>query len=126
MGPLLSNLVLEPELLTLIQEIFLVAQNSDDHRLQHYASWTVTFLRHSVFTEETSYEEIGVHNQSGIHESIPQGVAEDSLVMKLSLWLINVNYPEVGFRFKGLQVRKIMTNLLICHHFGLIHTRTHK
>ncbi|XP_073296090.1 protein RST1 [Primulina huaijiensis] len=98
LGPLLSNLVLEQELLTLIQEIFLVAQNSDDPRLQHYASWTVTFLRHYVFTEETSYEEIAVHNQSGVHKSIPQGLAEDSLVMKLSLWLINVNYPELGTR----------------------------
>ncbi|XP_073159165.1 protein RST1 isoform X2 [Henckelia pumila] len=98
LGPLLSNLVLEQELITLIQEIFLVAQNSDDPRLKHYASWAVTFLRHSLFTEETSYEEIAVSNQSGVHESIPQGLAEDSLVMKLSLWLINVNYPELGTR----------------------------
>ncbi|KZV19360.1 hypothetical protein F511_25095 [Dorcoceras hygrometricum] len=98
LGPLLSNLVLEQELITLIQEIFLVAQNSDDPRLQHYASWALAFLRHSVFAEETSYGEIAVHSQSGVHKSIPLGVAEDSLVMKLSLWLINVNYSELGTR----------------------------
>ncbi|CBI34876.3 unnamed protein product, partial [Vitis vinifera] len=71
MGPLLSSPACEPHLASLMQEIFLVAQNSDDHQQQQYAAWAISFLRHRFFSE-------------------------DSTVMKLSLWLMQLNYSGPG------------------------------
>ncbi|KAK4417800.1 protein RST1 [Sesamum alatum] len=96
LGPLLSNHDLEAEATSLIQEIFLVAQNSEDPQLQHYAAWAVSFLRHFVFSIGHANEESAVHNDSGIPKSVPQGFAEDSIVMKLSVWLVEMNYSELG------------------------------
>ncbi|XP_051141067.1 protein RST1 isoform X2 [Andrographis paniculata] len=95
-NPVLPNHDLEMELTTLIQEIFIVAQNSDDPQLQQYAAWAVSFLRHSVFSRELSNEETEVHNDHTTPKPISQGFSEDSLVMKLSLWLMQVNFAELG------------------------------
>ncbi|KAL2528915.1 Protein RST1 [Forsythia ovata] len=95
-GPLLSNLVLEPEMTSLIQEIFLVAQNSDDPLLQQYAAWTMSFLRHSMFSTEHSNEGSVIHNDSGDLKSISQIFAEDSVILQLSSWLMQMSSPEVA------------------------------
>ena len=52
MCPLLSSPVLDPQLTSLIQEMFLVAQNSSDHQLQQYAAWAISFLRHRLWFRE--------------------------------------------------------------------------
>lgn len=96
LGPLLSNHVLESESTSLIQEIFLVAQNSGDPQSQQYAAWAVSFLRHFVFSREHANEESAVHNDSGAPKSVSQGFVEDSIVMKLSMWLMQMNYSEVS------------------------------
>ncbi|KAF5961970.1 hypothetical protein HYC85_003179 [Camellia sinensis] len=51
MGPLLSCPILESQLTSLVQEMFLVHKNSDDHQLQQYAAWTVSFIRHYCGSE---------------------------------------------------------------------------
>lgn len=94
LGPLLANDVLETEFTAVIQEIFLVAQNSNDPQLQHYASWMVSFLRHFVFSREHANEESAVHD-SGVSKSVSHGFSEDSIVLKLSTWLMQMNYSEV-------------------------------
>ncbi|KAL9157510.1 hypothetical protein ABFS82_08G008700 [Erythranthe guttata] len=101
LGPLLSNNVLEAESTSLIQEIFLVAQNSEDPQSQQYASWAVSFLRHFVFSRESANEESAVHD-SGIPDpkSVAQEFSEDSIVMKLSVWLMQMNYSELGSSIK--------------------------
>ncbi|KAL0331937.1 UNVERIFIED_CONTAM: protein RST1 [Sesamum calycinum] len=96
LGPLLSNHDLEAETTSLIQDIFLVAQNSEDPQLQQHAAWAVSFLRHFVFSIGHTNEEGAVYNDSGIPKSVPQGFAEDSIVMKLSVWLVRMNYSELG------------------------------
>ncbi|KAL0344027.1 UNVERIFIED_CONTAM: protein RST1 [Sesamum angustifolium] len=96
LGPLLSNHDLEAETTSLIQDIFLVAQNSEDPQLQQHAAWAVSFLRHFVFSIGHTNEEGAVYNDSGIPKSVPQGFAEDSIVMKLSVWLMRMNYSELG------------------------------
>ncbi|XP_011098433.1 protein RST1 [Sesamum indicum] len=96
LGPLLSNHDLEAEATSLIQDIFLVAQNSEDPQLQQYAAWAVSFLRHFVFSIGHRNEEDAVHNDSGVRKSVPQGFAEDSIVMKLCVWLVQMNYSELG------------------------------
>ncbi|KAJ0711363.1 hypothetical protein HanOQP8_Chr09g0323011 [Helianthus annuus] len=84
-GPLFSNSVMELSLTSLIQDIFLVAQNSDDNQLQHYASWAVSFLRHYIWSSDLHNEDRSKPN------SASQPFPEDSVVMKLSLWLMNLN-----------------------------------
>ncbi|KAI3784700.1 hypothetical protein L1987_43803 [Smallanthus sonchifolius] len=84
-GPLFSNSVMELSLTSLIQDIFLVAQHSDDNQLQHYASWAVSFLRHYIWSSH-------IHNEDRAKpNSASQPFPEDSIVMKLSLWLLNLN-----------------------------------
>lgn len=80
--------------MALVQDIFLVAQNSDDLQLQQYATWTVSFLRHFVFSREIVNSGGSVHNDVIVPKSV-QGVAEDSLVMKLSKCLLVMNFAEV-------------------------------
>nr|KYP54838.1 Uncharacterized protein KIAA1797 family [Cajanus cajan] len=72
MGPLLSSSDFEPYLTSLVQEMFLVAQNSDNHQLQQFASWVLAFLRHHLC------------------------FSEDNVVLKLSLWLMDFKYTEPG------------------------------
>ncbi|KAK9067315.1 hypothetical protein SSX86_014641 [Deinandra increscens subsp. villosa] len=84
-GPLFSNSVMELSLTSLIQDIFLVAQHSDDNQLQHYASWAVSFLRHYIWSSDLHNEDRAKTN------SASQSFPDDSIVMKLSLWLMNLN-----------------------------------
>lgn len=92
-GSLVLNHVLEAESTSLIQEIFLFAQNSVDPKSQQNAAWAVSVLRHSVFSiKDTNDAE---HDDSGAPKSASHGVAEDTIVMKLSSWLMQINYSEV-------------------------------
>lgn len=80
---------MELSLTSLIQDIFLVAQRSDDQQLQHYAAWAVSFLRHYIWSTDLHNEDRAKPN------SAPQSFPNDSIVMKLSLWLMNLNHSEV-------------------------------
>lgn len=92
-GSLVLNHVLEAESTSFIQEIFLFAQNSDDPKSQQSAAWAVSVLRHFVLSKEDAND--AEHDGSGAPKSASQGVAEDTIVMKLSLWLMQINYLEV-------------------------------
>ncbi|XP_076925841.1 protein RST1-like [Bidens hawaiensis] len=89
-GPLFSNSVMEQNLTSLIQDIFLVAQHSDDKQLQHYASWAVSFLRHYIWSSDLHNEDRAKLN------STSQSFPEDSIVMKLSMWLMNPNFSGIA------------------------------
>lgn len=84
---------LEDESTSIIQEIFLFAQNSADPQSQQYAAWAVSVLRQSVFSKEHTNDT--EHDGSVAPNSASQGVAEDTIAMKLSLWLMKINYSEV-------------------------------
>ncbi|XP_071712037.1 protein RST1 [Rutidosis leptorrhynchoides] len=101
-GPLFSNAVMEPSLTSLIQDIFLVAQHSDEHQLQHYAAWAVAFLRHYIWSSDLYNEDRTKPN------SASQSLPDDSVVMKLSLWLMNLNYSETA---SGSHVTTVVTVL---------------
>jgi len=96
MGPLLSSSDFEPYLTSLVQELFLVAQNSDNQQLQQSASWVLAFLRHHLWSREL----LGVDSDSSVAEasskSVSHSFSEDSVVLKLSLWLMDFKYTEVN------------------------------
>lgn len=96
MGSLLSSPVVEPQLTSMIQEMFLVAQNSDDIQLQHYASWAVSFLRDHLFSKEDKNVDVGAASKTDGQKFTSQNFPEDALVMKLSLWLLHQKYPEMS------------------------------
>ncbi|KAK3032084.1 hypothetical protein RJ639_036298 [Escallonia herrerae] len=96
MGPLISSAAMEPDLTSSIQEMFLVAQNSADHQLQHLAAWTISFLRHRLCFRERQYEDSNIQGETGGSKSISQGFSQDSMVMKLCLWLLHLNHLETG------------------------------
>ncbi|KAL8475410.1 hypothetical protein ACS0TY_028171 [Phlomoides rotata] len=96
LGSLLSNRVVEAESTSMLQEIFLVAQDSNNPQSQQYAAWAVSYLRHSVFSREHVYEEAAGQNDSGAPKALSQGFSEDTVVMKLSVWLTQINYSELG------------------------------
>ncbi|KAJ1389506.1 hypothetical protein SESBI_38241 [Sesbania bispinosa] len=96
MGPLLSSSVFEPYLTSLVQEMFLVAQNSDNHQLQQFASWVLAFLRHYLWSKEL-FGVDGDRNVAGTNsKSVSQSFAEDNVILKLSLWLMDFKYTEQG------------------------------
>ncbi|PPS18896.1 hypothetical protein GOBAR_AA01700 [Gossypium barbadense] len=95
-GPILVNPVCEDHSTSLMQEIFLVAQNPDDNQLQQYAAWAISFLRQRLWSREISNSAGGTQTESAGSKSISQGVPEDSAVMKLGLWLKSFNHSRTG------------------------------
>ncbi|KAF4381599.1 hypothetical protein F8388_021227 [Cannabis sativa] len=93
-GPLLSSSVCEPHLTSLMQEIFLIAQNSDDHELQKYAAWAVSFLRNQLWSKELLNVDTGIKTDITSLKS-SQTFADDSAVLKLSSWLMHLNLSGV-------------------------------
>ncbi|KAE9585989.1 hypothetical protein Lalb_Chr24g0397171 [Lupinus albus] len=95
-GPLLTISVFEPYLTSLVQEMFLVAQNSDNHQLQQFASWAVTFLRQHLWSKE----HLSVDGDGNVAEtnskSVSHSFSEENMVLKLSLWLMDIKYTEPG------------------------------
>ncbi|KAL4581590.1 hypothetical protein LXL04_006113 [Taraxacum kok-saghyz] len=87
-GPLFSNTVMEPHLTSLIQDIFLIGQSSNDRQPQQYATWSVSFLRHYIWSSDLHNEEKAKPN------SASQSFPEDSIVFKLSMWLMNLNFSQ--------------------------------
>ncbi|KAI5341216.1 hypothetical protein L3X38_020490 [Prunus dulcis] len=96
MGPLLSSPTCEQHLTSSMQDIFLVAQNSDDHQLQQYAAWAVSFLRNHLFSKEVCNFDNSINSDGGGSKSVSQSFADDSLVLKLSSWLMHLNSAETG------------------------------
>lgn len=77
-----------------MQDIFLVAQTSADHQLQHYAAWAVSFLRYSLVSREDKNGDNGVPADGSSSQVTSHTFSDDSVVMKLSLWLMNLGYPN--------------------------------
>ncbi|XP_061373555.1 protein RST1 isoform X2 [Gastrolobium bilobum] len=96
MGPLLSSSVLEPYLTSLVQEMFLVAQNSDNHHLQQFASWVLSFLRHHLWSKELLVMDGDRNVAETNSKSVSQSFSDDNVVLKLSLWLTDFKYTEPG------------------------------
>nr|XP_011468296.1 PREDICTED: protein RST1 isoform X3 [Fragaria vesca subsp. vesca] len=93
MGPLLSNPACEQHLTSLMQDIFLVAQKSDDHQLQQYAAWAASFLRNHLLSKDVDNS---INADSGASKSVSQSFPDDSLVMMLSSWLMYLNFTRTG------------------------------
>lgn len=93
MGPLS---VYESNLTSMVQEIFLLAQNSDDNQLQHFASWVLSFLQQHLQSQEI----LDVNGDRNAGETnlkyVSQSFSEDNVVLKLSLWITGLKNDEVG------------------------------
>ena len=96
-GSLLSSLSFESLLTSMMQDIFLVAQNPDDHHLQQCASWAASLLRHSLHSRELQNYDGNSKNDMTRHKPTSQSFSVDSAVMKLSSWLINLDHSVVSF-----------------------------
>lgn len=108
-GPLLSSPVCEPNLTSLMQEIFLVAQNSDGHQLQQYAAWAVSFLRHHLWYKEPLNIDNGIKTSEAGSKSVSQTFSEDSVVMRLCLWLMHLDVSEVSLLLQVLWVQYVQS-----------------
>ncbi|XP_038703770.1 protein RST1 isoform X2 [Tripterygium wilfordii] len=97
-GPLLSSPFLESYLTELMQEIFLVAQNPNDVQLRQYAAWAVSLLRYHLQSKEVinANDDEGIQTDVSGSKMISHGFSEDSVVMKLCLWLMNLNFSEAN------------------------------
>lgn len=77
--------------------MFLVAQNSDAHQLQQHAAWAISFLRQYLWVKELQNDESTTENDSVGSKTVSQSFPEDNTVMKLSLWLMHLNYLGVKY-----------------------------
>lgn len=96
LGPLLSSPFCEPHLTTLVQEIFLIAQNSDDLKMQQNAAWAVSFLRNGLWSKELLNAESNDQTDVVDSKTISHNFPEDNLVMKLTIWLMHLNNSGAG------------------------------
>ncbi|XP_043808563.1 protein RST1 isoform X3 [Manihot esculenta] len=96
LGPLFSSPICESHLTALIQEIFLVAQNSDDLQMKHIAAWAVSFLRNFLWSKELLDVDNGIQTDVANSKTVSRSFSNDSLVMKLSLWLMHLHYSAEG------------------------------
>lgn len=86
---LLACSCFEEDLLAILQDMFLVAQDHSDSQLQAYASWAITFL-HSHLSSKEDHDELA--------SSLPvnQSFSKDASVVKLSTWLMEIDYSRVS------------------------------
>ncbi|XP_056699417.1 protein RST1 isoform X3 [Spinacia oleracea] len=86
-APLLSSSCFADYLLALIQDMFLVAQDSSDSQLQAYASWAIAFLHQHLCSK--------VHRDE-IASSMPidQNFSKDAAILKLSTWMMQLDYSR--------------------------------
>ncbi|KAF6157441.1 hypothetical protein GIB67_004379 [Kingdonia uniflora] len=96
-GPILATTLCEPLSTLLIQEMFLVAQDSKNIQLQNLASWAIAFLKHCWWYNNKP------QSNSTDAKSASQTFPEDSAVWQLCLWLMDLNCAE------GLKVTHINT-----------------
>ncbi|GMH24227.1 hypothetical protein Nepgr_026070 [Nepenthes gracilis] len=94
MCPLLESSAFVPLLVSLIQDMFLGAQNSDNHQLRHYAAWAVSFLRHHFWSRDGHNYTNSHKNDSVSCKPVSQKFPEDSSIMQLSLWLMHFDYSQ--------------------------------
>lgn len=85
---------------SLMQEMFLVAQTSDDHQLQQYAAWAMSFLRCHLWSKELLNTDNNIKADLLGSKSVSQRFSDDNVVMKLGLWLSHLNYSGVGHSLK--------------------------
>ncbi|CAN1347176.1 Protein RST1 [Linum perenne] len=95
-SPLVSSPACETNVTSLVQELFLVAQNSSDLIMQQNAAWALSFLRNHLWSHETKTIDSTGHHDSDDSRRISQSFPDDSLVVKLSMWLLTLNYAEAG------------------------------
>lgn len=86
---------MESNSLSLVQDMFLVSQNPDAHQLQQYAAWAVSFLRHYLWFKEGRNEDSSFQSDAVRSKYVTHTFPVDSLVMRLSMWLMHLNYPGV-------------------------------
>ncbi|GAB2229778.1 hypothetical protein Drorol1_Dr00014033 [Drosera rotundifolia] len=91
-GPLLSNPDLEANITSLVQDMFLLAQNSDDREMRECATWALCFLGRLFWPQETHTHKSIRQTGSAEYKSTSADVSEDSVVFKLSLWLAQLDY----------------------------------
>ncbi|KAL7219865.1 hypothetical protein ACSBR2_012848 [Camellia fascicularis] len=103
--------VLESQLTSLVQEMFLVTQNSDDDQLQQYAAWVVSFLRHCLWFRELQNTDSSFPSNTAGQKSVLKKFPDDNVVMELSLWLMHLNYPGVGLL---LDCEEMLSEALYC------------
>lgn len=95
-GPILANPLCEPLCTSLMQELFVVAQDSNNQQMQRYAAWAVSFLRHRWWSKD--FQSVDVSNSNPVQsKSVSQNIAEDGTAWQLCSWLMDLNYLEVRF-----------------------------
>ncbi|GAB4846720.1 hypothetical protein Ancab_025728 [Ancistrocladus abbreviatus] len=95
MGPLFSSSAFQLHLTSLMQDMFLVAQNSDDHQQQQYAAWAVSFLRYRLWSQDVENCD-NIYKNENANVSVSQSFSEDSTVLKLSLWLMHLDSSQTA------------------------------
>ncbi|CAN6446135.1 unnamed protein product [Victoria cruziana] len=102
--PLLASPLSESLCTPLVQEMFLAVQDPKDQKLQNHSAWALSLLRRKLMSKDldTGY---GFSVQSNLP---PQNFSEDSTVLRLSMWLMNLDFSKVC---TSTTIQTISTNL---------------
>lgn len=105
-GPILKGSLYEAYLTSLVQEMFLLAQNSEDNQRRQFSSWALSFLQqHLLFKEHLDVDAHRKAAETNLKYA-SQSFSEDSVVLQLSLWLTDLK-NEVSAFLKEKSIRKL-------------------
>ncbi|KAL5725459.1 hypothetical protein ACHQM5_008601 [Ranunculus cassubicifolius] len=93
-GPILLAPVFEELSTSLMQEMFVSAQDPKDPRLRKYAAWAISFLRDRIKSRESHIVNNNFLNDDSDSKPVSHIFPEDSVVLQLCLWLMELNYIE--------------------------------
>lgn len=95
-SPLFSDPFCEQHVTSLMQEMFLPAQNSDDHPLQQYAALALSFPRCHLWTNKLLNPVRNIKADVSGSKSVSRSFSEHSAVMMLGLWVSHFNYSGLA------------------------------
>ncbi|KAL1203391.1 Protein RST1 [Cardamine amara subsp. amara] len=113
LGPLFSNSYFTQQLTPVVQEIFLIAQNTKDRQLQNYAAWAISILRNYMQSKEGSNLANEVQSDDSHRTSVSHNVPEHAMVMKLAQGLTN---PSLTLVNSSLYIGTMASALLCLSH----------
>lgn len=93
-GPVLSSPSCEKITTSIIQEMFLLAKDSNDQQIKSYAAWALSFLRYQWWSSE-SQNFVSSENKLISHNSLAQTFDEKSLGWTICMWLRDINRNKV-------------------------------
>ncbi|KAK9734980.1 hypothetical protein RND81_04G175300 [Saponaria officinalis] len=94
-APVLSSSSFVENLSSSMQDMFVVARQSDSSQLQAYAAWAITFLGDHLWSKESHGNYGRIDDNAANSKTFDQSFSKDATVVKLTSWLMQLDYLKL-------------------------------